>query len=474
MNCGRLFLVGHRGFVQGLALHGHSRLPFVVRECSVQTRLLRYQARYHENFFARLRKGIQKHTAGISRACARQVEYVMALRIRRTQQAGIFYFQLCGGAFLQQIMIRIFSRFLSRLRVSLLHRSHNLLLSASVLPFFCWEDERIPDEYLLKFSNELEAVACLREHTCQNASVPCKPNGKKSPMLSCPSHFHNDRIEDPWELFIQQGSLLVWRREVPNHRGEGLFEYKVYGAYDDITARDFLAVHVDTVFRREWDSSAVVLDVLEREPQSNSEVVYWEMQWPRMMSNRDYVYKRRYIIDEEQKVIVFVNQNTEHQSAPVKPGKQRVTEYWSIIVIKPLSDLDKPGLEFSMTYFDNPGLVFPSAFASWATATGFPDYLSKLHMATVKFAERRVKEEAEAEARKAAEAAEAAEAAAREEKRRRGEEDKKKLSSPHPDPPKTWEVFFGGGPVLSSVANDFPDPKDRLNYLLNKLMLLGT
>lgn len=58
------------------------------------------------------------------------------------------------------------------------------------------------------------------------------------------------------------------------------------------------------------------------------------------MSNRDYVYKRRYIIDEERNVIVFVNQNTEHQAAPVKPGKQRVTEYWSIIVIKPLSDLE--------------------------------------------------------------------------------------------------------------------------------------
>lgn len=60
-----------------------------------------------------------------------------------------------------------------------------------------------------------------------------------------------------------------------------------------------------------------------------------------MMSNRDYVYKRRYIIDEERNVIVFVNQNTEHQSAPLKSGKQRVTEYWSIIVIKPLSDLEK-------------------------------------------------------------------------------------------------------------------------------------
>lgn len=60
-----------------------------------------------------------------------------------------------------------------------------------------------------------------------------------------------------------------------------------------------------------------------------------------MMSNRDYVYKRRYIIDEDKNVIVFVNQNTEHQAAPVKSGKQRVTEYWSIIVIKPTTDFNK-------------------------------------------------------------------------------------------------------------------------------------
>lgn len=38
--------------------------------------------------------------------------------------------------------------------------------------------------------------------------------------------FTSGTAEDPWELFIQQGTLLVWRREVPNHRGEGLYEYK--------------------------------------------------------------------------------------------------------------------------------------------------------------------------------------------------------------------------------------------------------
>lgn len=469
MNCGRLYgqlLIGHRGLVQGLAIHGQCRVPTLLRERVIQTRFLRTEFRRHESLFARLRRGFLQHTVGVTRACARQVEYVMALRIHRTRQAGVFYFHLCGGAFLRELISRLLSRFLVRVRASLLSRSQNILMSASVMPIFCWKEERIPVDYLSRYTTELDAVACLKKHTCGSSVTPCKPTErKKAPLLSCSSHFHDDRPEDPWELFIQQGTLLVWRREVPNHRGEGLYEYKVYGTYDDITAVDFLKVHIDTEFRREWDSSAVVLDILERDPQSNSEVVYWEMQWPRMMSNRDYVYKRRYVIDEEQNVIVFVNQNTEHQSAPIKPGKQRVTEYWSIIVIKPLSDLEKPGLEFSMTYFDNPGLVFPSAFASWATATGFPDYLSKLHMATVKFAERRMKKEEEERARKAAEAAEAAE---KEEKRKKDEEENKKISDAQQQSPETWEAFFGGGPVLSNI------PNERLNYLLNKLKLLGT
>lgn len=99
------------------------------------------------------------------------------------------------------------------------------------------------------------------------------------------------------------------------------------------------------------------------------------------------------------------------------------------------------------------------AFSPFA---GFPDYLSKLHKATVKFAERRVQKEEEEKARKAAEAAE------EEEKRKKDEEEKKKISNSQQQSPETWEAFFGGGPVLSNV------PNERLNYLLNKLKLLGT
>lgn len=98
---------------------------------------------------------------------------------------------------------------------------------------------------------------------------------------------------------------------------------------------------------------------------------------------------------------------------------------------------------------------------------GFPDYLSKLHLATLKFAEHRMKEEEEAEAKKAEEAA------AREEERRREEEEERKHDSSQPRSPEAWEVFLGGGPVLS-FAEKASDPNDQLNYLLNKLMLLGT
>jgi hypothetical protein len=32
--------------------------------------------------------------------------------------------------------------------------------------------------------------------------------------------------------------------------------------------------------------------------------------------------------------------------------------------------MDQPGVEFSLTYFDNPGLSIPSAFASWVAMSG--------------------------------------------------------------------------------------------------------
>lgn len=78
--------------------------------------------------------------------------------------------------------------------------------------------------------------------------------------------------------FIEKEDLVVWRRPC----GEGLFEYKVYGSYHDVSAEDFLNVQVDTDYRKEWDATAVQLVIGERDPMedSNSDILYWEMKWP--------------------------------------------------------------------------------------------------------------------------------------------------------------------------------------------------
>lgn len=52
--------------------------------------------------------------------------------------------------------------------------------------------------------------------------------------------------------------------------------------YDDISAEDFLHIQTDTEYRREWDKSAVTLEVIDTDPvhRHKSHIIHWEMQWP--------------------------------------------------------------------------------------------------------------------------------------------------------------------------------------------------
>jgi hypothetical protein len=77
--------------------------------------------------------------------------------------------------------------------------------------------------------------------------------------------------------------------------------------------------------------------------------------WPKLFSNRDYVFIRKHFIDRQRNLILIVNKSTKHPNVPVKKGLQRVKEYWSFMVIKPKTTFDKPGVEFILTYFDHPG-----------------------------------------------------------------------------------------------------------------------
>lgn len=116
----------------------------------------------------------------------------------------------------------------------------------------------------------------------------------------------------------------------------------------------------------------------------------------KLFANRDYVFNRRYFVDSSRKLIIIVNKSTQHPAIPKKPNNQRVEDYWSYMAIRCTSSSFKnPGLEYVLTYFDNPGIVLPPAVTSWVAQKQMPEFLNKLYMATLEYAKERRKHECE-------------------------------------------------------------------------------
>lgn len=110
----------------------------------------------------------------------------------------------------------------------------------------------------------------------------------------------------------------------------------------------------------------------------------------KLFANRDYVFNRRYFVDRNRKLIIIVNKSTTHPLCPKKPNNQRVNDYWSVMVIRPTSNSFKTaGVEYALTYFDNPGIVMPTAVTSWVAQKQMPEFLNKMHLATIEYAQAR-------------------------------------------------------------------------------------
>lgn len=111
------------------------------------------------------------------------------------------------------------------------------------------------------------------------------------------------------------------------------------------------------------------------------------MYFQRLFVNRDYVFNRRYFLDEESNVFFIMSKSTEHPKFPNYPDKYRIEDYWSCMVIKPYTNLSEPGIEFSLTYYDNPGVNIPSSVTTWVAMRAMPDFLDRLRAATKKYRE---------------------------------------------------------------------------------------
>lgn len=111
------------------------------------------------------------------------------------------------------------------------------------------------------------------------------------------------------------------------------------------------------------------------------------------------MYNRRFFVDRNRKQIIIINKSVEHPSSPSKPNIQRVHEYWSYMIIHSTStSLRTPGVEYVLTYFENPGVALPQKVQSWVAQKQMPEYLHRLHLATIEYAkDRRLQQQQEHE-----------------------------------------------------------------------------
>ncbi|XP_031568420.1 stAR-related lipid transfer protein 7, mitochondrial-like [Actinia tenebrosa] len=235
---------------------------------------------------------------------------------------------------------------------------HNIIKSSDVALLgaggFFWYKERITDQDLIN---------CTKNLTIDDK------NGEK--MQS------EEAEKVKWEVLSRQENMSVLRRQMDT----GIYEYKVFGSFIDINARSFFTIQIDTEYRKIWDHYAGKLEIIDRDPESECEVLHWIMKYPYPLRSRDYVMIRRSKVDEEEKKIVLMSKATDHPKYPESQDHVRVNEYASQMVIKPHRMFEENGMDFVLHCYDNPRMTIPSVCTNYATASGIPEYIKTLHAA---------------------------------------------------------------------------------------------
>ncbi|XP_053623326.1 uncharacterized protein LOC128682563 isoform X2 [Plodia interpunctella] len=332
---------------------------------------------------------------------------------------------------------------LQRFRHTWLRPRQTLLLSATAaykshkdgMPPSC--ENNITDEEMQELLKELENVNELSKKTlfCARCGKRLVID-KKLPGIAYCSCKEPQPVDDSegWTPYMEADDVIVWRKQYKP--GQPYYAYKVYGRYKELRAQDFAAVQVDGAYRRYWDASVAALSVVERRANGldDQTVLHWEVLWPRLFANRDYVYIRRHkefdlnppntekpkapappaasdnsrptvhahakrkAIEIEQqketekavpvnnKVIIIASRSCKHHKVPVTKHAIRVSEFWSHMTIKSLDGIDKPGMEFVLTYYEEPAVGgMPSGVTSWVSGRAAPAFLERQRRAAADY-----------------------------------------------------------------------------------------
>ncbi|KAI8777614.1 stAR-related lipid transfer protein 7, mitochondrial-like isoform X2 [Biomphalaria glabrata] len=297
----------------------------------------------------------------VSFLLTQQCNRVAALRLRRAFQIIVLYQRLYG----EQVLMQKIKK-----NVGIKSKPLLAMLSAAV---FQWEKERVTDDEIKKCCEEVQEVNNL-------IALKNKPN-----QVTNVSHVTHEDHE--WVTVVDRIDFKIWRRAIPD---SNLYQYRVFGKYNDIPARAFYNTQVDVEYWKDWDKNTIEVSIVDRDNKTESEVIHWIYKFPYPMYPRDYVYVRRCKVDTNAGTMVITARSTEHPSCPQTDACVRVSTYCSQIVIKPFTTFDENGFLYVQTYFDDPQTNFPPMCYNWMASTGVNEFLEKLYRAAKKKHEKSV------------------------------------------------------------------------------------
>jgi len=237
---------------------------------------------------------------------------------------------------------------------------------------------------LTGFIKEIEDAHALTEETltCKKCGLRLRIDGEIAGVSYCtcpdsPKSVFGVASVSGWSPFLEKKDILVWRRPHPTLKG--MYQYKMYGNFADISAEEFLFVQNDlSRFRLSWDSSTKQVSLVEGD--SADMVYYWETAWPSFFSNRSYCC-RRTVETDTSGTTRCVSNSVDHPGCQQTKGTVRVEDYTSTLTVKPQSSPDRPGIQFCLTGFENPGLALPETIITWVAIRGMPEFMLNLRAA---------------------------------------------------------------------------------------------
>uniref|UniRef100_A0A914YSF5 Phosphatidylcholine transfer protein n=1 Tax=Panagrolaimus superbus TaxID=310955 RepID=A0A914YSF5_9BILA len=193
---------------------------------------------------------------------------------------------------------------------------------------------------------------------------------------------HSHKNGNGWEILVEEKELRVYRRKLPGK--SELYEYKCSGSYYDITPRNFVDAQLNIEYRREWDANVLELEIISDDPENDIQVVRWVAKYPFPMNARIYIYVRKKIVDENARKIIVSSHAVDEKLLPDKSKHVRVNNYRSSMVINAHKSFDDDGLDYVLTYHDDPQANIPNTAYNWIVNRGGPYFLKQVHVAAKK------------------------------------------------------------------------------------------